>query len=65
MVECTSINYGLSTVVTTENDEQIADHRSLLVIIEFHNIFIGQFVKSHLYHGYGTLYNLLTGCDDG
>ena len=39
MVECTSINYGLSTVVTTENDEQIADHRSLLVVVEVNDLF--------------------------
>ena len=64
MVQRTSIDYGLGRIVTTEYDEQIADHGSFLVIVQLHDMLVREFVEGHLHHRHGTLNNLLTGRND-
>ena len=50
MVQRSCVHDWLSGIVTTEHDEQVRDHRSLLVIVEVYDIFIGEFVECHLHH---------------
>ena len=64
MVQRTCVYYWLSTFVTTEYNEQIRHHCSLLVVVEFYYLLARKLVERHLHHRYGTLYYLLTGGDD-
>jgi len=40
MVQRSCVHYGLSRIIATEHYEQVAHHRSLLVVIELNDILI-------------------------
>ena len=65
MIQRSCIDNWLSVVITTEHYQQIANHGSLLVVVELYNLLISQLVESHLYHRYSTLYYLLASRNDG
>ena len=65
MIQSTSVYYWLSVIVATEHYQQIANHGSLLVVVEFYYLLVGQLVESHLNHRYSALYYLFACSDDG
>ena len=64
MVQRSCVYDRLGRLVATEHHEQIAYHRSLLVIVEVDNVLVGKLVKCHLHHRNSTLDDLLAGGDD-
>ena len=65
MIQSTSVYYWLSVIVATEHYQQIANHGSLLVVVELYYLLTREFIKRHLYHRYSTLYYLFACSDDG
>ena len=39
MIQCTCVHYWLSSIVTTQNYKQVANHGSLLIVVEVDNLF--------------------------
>ena len=64
MIKCSGINNRLCRLIAAEHYEQVADHRSFLVVVEFYDLLVRELIERHLHHRDGSLNNLLTGSDD-
>ena len=61
MIQCTRIHHRLGGVVATEHYEQVADHGSLLVVVQLDYFLLAQLLQSHLHHRDSAFHNLLSG----
>ena len=64
MVQRSCVYDWLCRLIATEHHEQIAYHRSLLVVVEVYDILVRELVERHLHHRHSTLDDLFTGGDD-
>jgi len=64
LVQRASIHNGLDAPFAAEDDEQIADHGRLALLVEFDDAFAADLVERHLDHADRALDDLLARGDD-
>jgi hypothetical protein len=64
-VERAGVDDWRSRLVTAENDQEIADHRCLALLVKVDDVALIKPFECHFHHPDGALDNARTGRDDG
>ena len=64
-VERAGVHNGMHLRFAAEHDHEVADHRSLALVIERQHLLLGKVPQRHLNHAHGAMHNLLARGDDG
>jgi hypothetical protein len=64
-IKASAIDYRLSVSVAAEDNQQVADHGRLSLLIKVNDVVLAEFVEGHLDHSHRAIHYHLSGCDDG